>query len=101
MRGTIGIVDCGIGDLAGVPPACPCWAAAAAAARPDVLGPPNVMLLPGVRASAAMEALHRLTSSTSCSSAQAAGGQPIVGICLGMQLLAHGSARRATPPAWD
>jgi glutamine amidotransferase len=89
---TIGIVDYGVGNLASV------WHALHAlefrcrvSSEPEVLGQTDLLLLPGVGAfPAAMQALAR-HGLDQYLKAQAAAGRPVLGICLGMQLLADSS----------
>lgn len=91
-RRTIGIVDYGIGNHASV------WRAlhsldyrCRVSSNPDVLSETDVLLLPGVGAFApAMAALHR-HGLVGYLQGRARLGQPLVGICLGMQLLADSS----------
>ena len=92
-RITAGLVNYGAGNLASVARALTSLGYRCRASRdPETLGAADVLVLPGVGAfPAAMEALHkhRLVEFIQ---AQARRGQPIVGICLGMQLLAHSSS---------
>ena len=89
---TIGIVDYGVGNLASV------WHALHAlqlrcrvSSDPAVLDRTDMLLLPGVGAfPAAMEALHR-HGLVDYLQTRAKSGRPVVGICLGMQLLADSS----------
>ena len=89
---TIGIVDYGVGNLASV------WHALHAlqlrcrvSSNPAVLDRTNLLLLPGVGAfPAAMDALHR-HRLVDYLQKQAMSGRPVVGICLGMQLLTDSS----------
>lgn len=91
-RRTVGIVDYGVGNHASV------WRAlhtlelrCRVSSEPEVLSSTDVLLLPGVGAfPAAMAALHR-TGLAQYLQDQARAGKPIVGICLGMQLLADTS----------
>lgn len=98
LRRTIGIVDYGVGNHTSV------WRALHAlgyrcrvSADPEVLGATDLLVLPGVGAfGAAMAALHH-HGLVDYLKARSAEGQPIVGLCLGMQLMAdmsyeHGSA---------
>jgi glutamine amidotransferase len=89
---TIGIVDYGVGNLASVYRRLHGMGYRCRVSRdPEVLGRTDLLLLPGVGAfPAAMEALHGchlVAYLQQC----AREGRPIVGICLGMQLLADGS----------
>lgn len=89
---TIGIVDYGVGNLASV------WHALHAlqfrcrvSSDPAALSATDVLLLPGVGAfPAAMAALHQ-AGLVSYLQEEARRGRPIIGICLGMQLLAESS----------
>lgn len=91
-RRTVGIVDYGVGNHASV------WRTLHAlgyrcrvSAEPDVLSSADLLLLPGVGAfRAAMEALHR-HNLVEYLKEQSREGKPIVGLCLGMQLLADAS----------
>ena len=89
---TIGIVDYGVGNLASVHRSLHGLGYRCRVSRdPSVLDQTDLLLLPGVGAfPAAMAALH------SCNlvgylQQHARAGAPMVGICLGMQLLADGS----------
>ena len=92
-RVTAGLVDYGAGNLASVARALTGLGYRCRSSRdPETLGATDVLVLPGVGAfPAAMEALHR-HRLVEFIQAQARRGQPIVGICLGMQLLAHSSS---------
>lgn len=89
---TVGIVDYGVGNLASV------WRAlhqlglrSRVSNDTAVLDSTDLLLLPGVGAyPAAMAALDRLELG-SYLQAQARNGKPILGICLGMQLLSDSS----------
>ena len=91
-RRTIGIVDYGVGNHASV------WRAlhglgyrCRVSADPEVLSATDLLVLPGVGAfAAAMDALHR-HDLVEYLKLQAREGMPIVGLCLGMQLLADAS----------
>jgi glutamine amidotransferase len=91
-RRTIGIVDYGVGNHTSV------WRALHAldyrcrvSSDPEVLSGTDLLLLPGVGAfPAAMAALHRHNLSGYLQE-QAQQGRPLLGICLGMQLLADAS----------
>lgn len=91
-RRTIGIVDYGVGNHASV------WRAlhslghrCRVSSEPGVLSQTDLLLLPGVGAfPAAMEALHR-HDLVGYLQEQARADRPIVGICLGMQLMADAS----------
>lgn len=91
-RRTIGIVDYGVGNHASV------WRAlhsmgyrCRVSSDTEVLSSTDLLLLPGVGAfPAAMAALQR-HELTEYLKSQARQGKPMVGICLGMQLLADGS----------
>lgn len=89
---TIGIVDYGVGNHASVSRALSSLGFRCRVSRnPDVLSSTDLLLLPGVGAfPAAMAALHRY-SLIEYLQQQAHQGKPIVGICLGMQLLADAS----------
>lgn len=90
---TAGVVDYGAGNLASVTRALTGLGYRCRASRDiETLGAADVLVLPGVGAfPAAMEALHR-HRLVDFIQAQARSGQPLVGICLGMQLLAHSSS---------
>ena len=91
-RRTIGILDYGVGNHASV------WRAlhglgyrCRVSADTDVLDATDLLVLPGVGAfSAAMKALHEHDLAEYLK-AQSRAGKPIVGLCLGMQLLADES----------
>jgi len=91
-RRTIGILDYGVGNHASV------WRAlhnlgyrCRVSAEPEVLDATDLLVLPGVGAfAAAMEALRR-HDLVEYLRAQSRAGKPIVGLCLGMQLLADES----------
>ncbi len=89
---TVGIVDYGVGNLASVYRALRSMGFRCRISRePEVLSGTDLLLLPGVGAfPAAMEALHRC-DLVAYLQQQAREAQPIVGICLGMQLLADAS----------
>jgi len=92
-RRTIGIVDYGVGNHASV------WRAlhslgyrCRVSSEPEVLSQTDLLLLPGVGAfPTAMEALHR-HDLVGYLQEQARADRPIVGICLGMQLMADASS---------
>ena len=92
-RRTIGIVDYGVGNHTSV------WRALHAldlrcrvSRDPAVLAATDVLVLPGVGAfPPAMQALHAHALAGFVQQ-QARAGQPLIGICLGMQLLADASA---------
>lgn len=96
-RRTIGIVDYGAGNLASV------WRAlhgmghrCRISSERDVLNETDLLILPGVGAfPAAMQALHA-HGLVAYLQDQARAGRPIVGICLGMQLLADTSEEMQT-----
>lgn len=92
-RITVGLVDYGAGNLASVARALTGLGFRCRTSRdPETLGAADLLLLPGVGAfPAAMEALHR-HHLVDFIQGQARRGQPLVGICLGMQLLAHSSS---------
>ena len=94
-RITAGLVDYGAGNLASVARALTGLGYRCRASRDiETLGAADVLVLPGVGAfPAAMAALHR-HRLVDFIQGQARCGQPIVGICLGMQLLAHGSSEQ-------
>ncbi len=91
-RRTIGIVDYGVGNHASV------WRTlhsldyrCRVSSDPEVLSDTDVLLLPGVGAfPAAMAALHA-HDLVGYLQDRARQGQPLIGICLGMQLLADSS----------
>ena len=92
-RRTVGIVDYGVGNHASV------WRAlhslgyrCRVSSEHDVLSQTDLLLLPGVGAfPVAMEALHR-HGLVEYLQGEARTGKPIVGICLGMQLMADASS---------
>lgn len=96
---TIGIVDYGVGNLASV------WHALHAlqfrcriSSEPATLSASDLLLLPGVGAfPAAMAALHR-TGLVDYLQSEARKGRPMIGICLGMQLLAESSTEQRPTP---
>jgi imidazole glycerol phosphate synthase glutamine amidotransferase subunit len=92
-RITVGVVDYGASNLASVARSLTGLGYRCRSSRdPETLGAADVLVLPGVGAfPAAMEALHKHRLVEFIQS-QARRGQPIVGICLGMQLLAHSSS---------
>ena len=100
---TIGIVDYGVGNLASVYRSLHLLGFRCRVSRePDVLDRTDLLLLPGVGAfPPAMDALHGCDLVGYLHAAGARKGAPIVGICLGMQLLADGLGARAAPRAWD
>jgi glutamine amidotransferase len=91
-RKTIGIVDYGVGNHASV------WQAlhsldfrCRVSADPTVLSESDLLLLPGVGAfRAAMTALHE-RGLAGYLQREGRSGRPLVGLCLGMQLLADAS----------
>lgn len=91
-RITAGLVDYGAGNIASVARALTGLGYRCRISRDtETLGAADVMVLPGVGAfPAAMEALHKHRLVDFIQN-QARRGQPIVGICLGMQLLADTS----------
>jgi glutamine amidotransferase len=91
-RRTIGIVDYGVGNLTSVYRSLHGLGYRCRVSRdPGVLDQTDLLLLPGVGAfPAAMEALHAF-GLVGYLQQHARKGSPIVGICLGMQLLADGS----------
>lgn len=96
---TIGIIDYGVGNLASV------WHALHAlqfrcrvSCEPAVLDGVDMLLLPGVGAfPAAMAALHR-AGLVDYLQGEARKGRPMVGICLGMQLLCDSSTEHRPTP---
>ncbi|MBA2919761.1 imidazole glycerol phosphate synthase subunit HisH [Sphingomonas sp. MAH-20] len=92
-RRTIGVVDYGVGNHASV------WRAlhglgyrCRISAEPDVLSATDLLVLPGVGAfGAAMEALHRHDLDEYLKH-RSRDGMPLLGLCLGMQLLADASS---------
>jgi imidazole glycerol phosphate synthase glutamine amidotransferase subunit len=91
-RKTIGIVDYGVGNHASVQRAFQSLGHSCRLSdRKDFLATVDVMVLPGVGAfPAAMQALHNL-DLVDFIRGQAVEGQVIIGLCLGMQLLAEKS----------
>jgi imidazole glycerol-phosphate synthase subunit HisH len=92
-RITAGLVDYGAGNIASVARALTGLGYRCRISRDmETLGAADVMVLPGVGAfPAAMDALHRHRLVDFIQN-QARRGQPLVGICLGMQLLADTSS---------
>jgi imidazole glycerol phosphate synthase glutamine amidotransferase subunit len=92
-RITAALVDYGAGNLASVARALSGLGYRCRISRDvETLSAADVLVLPGVGAyPAAMEALHR-HRLVEVIQAQARRGQPLVGICLGMQLLANSSS---------
>lgn len=92
-RPTIGIVDYGVGNLASVLQAL--YALdyrCRVSSDSEVLAQSDVLVLPGVGAfPAAMQALHA-RGLVDFVRQHAFEGKPVIGICLGMQLLADASA---------
>lgn len=92
IRRTIGIVDYGVGNHASVRQTLySIGYRCRVSGDRDVLADADLLVLPGVGAfGAAMEKIHALNlAGFLCD--QARGGQPMIGLCLGMQLLADGS----------
>jgi glutamine amidotransferase len=89
---TIGIVDYGVGNLASVYRSLQGLGYRCRVSRePAVLGQTDLLLLPGVGAfPAAMDALNAC-HLVGYLQQHARSGAPMIGICLGMQLLADGS----------
>lgn len=97
-RRTVAVVDYGAGNLASVARSVSGLGYRCSVTRePSVLAAADAIVLPGVGAfPAAMAALHA-TGLADALRAQARQGRPLVGICLGMQLLADESLEhRAT-----
>lgn len=99
MQRTIGVIDYGVGNVASV-----CRSLGALGYRTrlsydrDALDEVDLLLLPGVGAfPAAMEAL-RNRGLVDYLKKKACTGTPIVGICLGMQLLADASSEYNVTP---
>lgn len=92
IRKTIGIVDYGVGNHASVQRTFQSLGyTCRIISEPERLAECDLMILPGVGAyPAAMTALHA-RCLVDFLRQQARGGQPIVGLCLGMQLLADES----------
>jgi imidazole glycerol phosphate synthase glutamine amidotransferase subunit len=91
-RKTIGIVDYGVGNHASVIQAFQSLNyRCRVGVEPNVLAECDVLVLPGVGAyPAAMSALHA-RSLVEFLREQASSGKPLIGLCLGMQLLADES----------
>ncbi|WP_372763559.1 imidazole glycerol phosphate synthase subunit HisH [Litorivivens sp.] len=91
-RATVGVVDYGAGNLASVKAAVHALGfRCRVTSDPELLDTTDVLLLPGVGAfGAAMAELARL-NLVDYFRERARTGKPIVGICLGMQLLADSS----------
>ena len=89
---TVGIVDYGVGNLASVYRTLHSLGYRCRVSRqPEVLSETDLLLLPGVGAfPAAMQALHQC-NLVEYLQQQARQERPMVGICLGMQLLADAS----------
>lgn len=94
-RLTIGIVDYGVGNLASVSRGLSSMGyRCRVSSDKDVLGNTDLILLPGVGAfPAAMQALHE-NAMVDFLQMQFRQGKPMVGICLGMQLLADTSIEK-------
>lgn len=92
-RITVGLIDYGAGNLASVARAITGLGWRCRVSRDtETLAATDLLLLPGVGAyPAAMAALHQ-HQLVDFIQTQARHGQPLVGICLGMQLLAHCSS---------
>lgn len=92
-RLTAAVVDYGAGNVASVARTLQGLNYRCRVTRdPETLAAADVMVLPGVGAfPAAMESLHRFRL-VDFIQGQARRGQPLVGICLGMQLLADSSS---------
>lgn len=89
---TIGIVDYGVGNLASVYSSLRTLGYRCRVSRqPEVLSETDLLLLPGVGAfPAAMAALHQC-NLVEYLQRRVRQGHPMIGICLGMQLLADAS----------
>jgi glutamine amidotransferase len=89
---TVGVVDYGVGNLASVYRALHGLGYRCRVSRdPEVLSETDLLLLPGVGAfPAAMQALHAC-NLVEYLQQQARAERPMIGICLGMQLLADAS----------
>ena len=90
---TVGIVDYGVGNHASVLNTLKHLGfRIRVSSDRDILSQTNVLILPGVGAfPVAMEALHK-RQLTNFLRDEAKTGRPIIGICLGMQLLASSSS---------
>lgn len=95
-RLTIGIVDYGVGNLASIQHSLHALGyRCRTSSEPDTLDQTDALLLPGVGAFPhAMASLHARNLDQYITN-QAREGKPVIGICLGMQLLADSSTEVA------
>jgi len=96
-RKTVGIVDYGVGNYASVQRAFQALDYRCRTSQsPEILAESDLIVLPGVGAyPAAMSALHECKLVNFLRD-QARNGQPMIGLCLGMQLLADASLEHGT-----
>ncbi len=89
---TVGVVDHGVGNRRSVEKALErVGARVALTADHDVLGAADGLVVPGVGAFAAAMARLRAAGLDELIAARARAGTPVLGLCLGMQLLFEGS----------
>jgi len=92
-RLNIGIVDYGVGNIASVQHALHAIGyRSTIASKSETLAQTDLLLLPGVGAFPAAMQMMNASGLTDFVRQQALDGKPIVGICLGMQLLAESSS---------
>lgn len=96
MAGTIGIIDYGVGNLRSVQKALQRFGADARIfGRPDEAGEADKLILPGVGAFADGMAFLEQRGWAPVVKQWIGSGRPLLGICLGMQLLFEGSEEDA------